>query len=237
VFERRVLVCFYREEGFELSCGMIATVDRRNNFSTKQENVETAVEGLTVQSQDATDAHDRCASVELPSVFYINPHDCDTSILLGRLFPSVPAADCARIIFSDRRIEDICGFEMVKKHQRINRIPHLSQLLLKKPLAEALGNANVGVETWRLPEDRELLRSMIEDHTEEFFIVKPNGLSGGSGISIHRGLSKVWERSDVVVQPVLERPLLYHGRKVMCWFSTTLVRSFARFCSKKVSCA
>lgn len=117
-------------------------------------------------------------------------------------------------MFSDTKITPE-EFGSIGEGQRVNRIPHLSQLLLKKPLAQLLNAAgtDVGVASWCLPEDREVLRGMLDSTATQPFIVKPNGESGGSGISIHRGLASVLPLDDAIVQPLLEDPLLFEGRK------------------------
>ena len=91
----------------------------------------------------------------------------------------------------------------------------MSQLLLKKPLVQLLNasGTEVGVESWTLPEDKAALQAMAPSRAEQFFIVKPNLESGGTGISIHHGLESVLPLDDCVVQPLLQDPVLFNGRK------------------------
>ncbi len=126
----------------------------------------------------------------------------------------------ADVIFSERKLEPH-EFAVVRPGQVINRIPHVSQLLLKKPLAEILRDREVGLTTWTYPDQRELLllqRQQSAAQSEGFFIVKPNALSAGRGVVLRQGLASVLDFLDAqegefVVQPYLDNPLLCEGRK------------------------
>jgi glutathione synthase/RimK-type ligase-like ATP-grasp enzyme len=146
----------------------------------------------------------------------------------GALLQSTPAVTLlpvskqasADLIFSERKLEPH-EFAVVQPGQVIYRIPHVSQLLLKKPLAEILQDSDVGVPTWTYPDMREALQQQsASQHGQEFFIIKPNGLSAGRGVVLRQGMAGVLEYLDrqeageeFVVQPYLADPLLCEGRK------------------------
>jgi hypothetical protein len=118
-------------------------------------------------------------------------------------------------VFTDKKLDNLEEFR-ISADQRINRIPHLSQLLFKKPLALLLNasQTDVGVRSWSLLDDRAELETLANTSDDQFFIVKPSVESGGTGISIHAGLSSVLKLDvDAVVQPMLSNPVLCEGRK------------------------
>ena len=154
------------------------------------------------------------------SVFLFNRHECDSSPLLALAMPSWwsqqrTSRSGASLLFSDTRLE-VADFAQVRAHQTVNRVPHLTALLMKAPLFRALQGADVGVRTWIFPDDRD---KMVGDD-EQVYVVKASVSCGGKGVRLVRGMAQVRKMlenettgGEFVVQPYLDNPVLLDGRK------------------------